>query len=385
MPTDPKAFQKSRLPWSRWKHAILINYLSTMAAILQSAGTIYYVDGFAGPGKYLEDGTKGSPLLAAEHARELSKTNENYSLRCINVESDGTVFPNLQNATSGFESLIENIHSNFGDSVEFILGKISEKPTLFFLDPIGLKGLEWNKLLPIYRRKAITELLVRFDAKTALRLTGSDHNLHKTFNAIVGEGISYWNNYYADCGDSGQEKRECITQAYEDKLRKHFDYVARMPITRSDDQLQYYLLFATRNLKGVQAMNDVFYRIQDLRDRTLDEERRSQQRLKQLSMFEPHPEDRLLDELNNLKELILQVMQIGQEYRRDDLRAKVALVKDNFGRFSGTHFTATLGGNPRKIQVPKEFKNLKSQITILNQSTLGTDKVKISLSKLGLE
>lgn len=379
MSTDGSTFQKSRLPWSRWKHAILINYLRTMAAILQSAGTIYYVDGFAGPGKYLEDGAKGSPLLAAEHARELSKTNENYSLRCINIESDDAVFPNLQNATSGFKPLVENIHDDFGDCVEPILEKIDKQPALFFLDPIGVKGLEWNKLLPLYQRRATTELLIRFDVKTALRLTGSERNLHKTFNSIIGEDTSeYWVNYYANCEDSGHAKRECITTAYEDKLRDHFNYVARMPIKRSDDQLQYYLLFATRNLKGVQAMNDVFYGIQGLRDRTLDEERRSQRISKQLSIF--RPEDRLLDELNDLKRLVLQVMQIGQEYRRDDLRARVALVKDNFGRFSGVHFTATLGGKPRKIQVPEEFKNLKSRITTLNRHTLGTDKVKISLS-----
>ena len=73
MPTHPEDFQKALLPWSRWKHEILIKYLQAMAAILRTWRVIYYVDGFAGAGRYIDDEAEGSPLLAAKHAELCQK------------------------------------------------------------------------------------------------------------------------------------------------------------------------------------------------------------------------------------------------------------------------------------------------------------------------
>jgi|GEM_PF-3475130 len=383
MSTDGKDFQKNRLPWSRWKHAILIQYLKTMAAVLQSRGTTYVVDGFAGPGRYVEDGEDGSPLLAAKHAKSLYDENANYELRCINVESESEVFENLERATEPYKPLVENFHGSFGEYVRKILALIGTQPTLFFLDPIGVKGLEWDALLPIFSRyglNGITELLIRFDARSAIRLTGSDITFHPTFNAILGETNSrYWQEYLENCGSSGQERRDCITDAYEDKIKTQFDYVARIPIKRSDDFIQYYLIYTTRNLKGIQVMNDVLAGVNDLRDRTLDAERISRDELVQLDMFATPSDTQLINELNTLKSIILSYMKKGETYRRDDLRAMIALQGNNFGRFSGTHYTAVLGGKSRKLDVPKTFATLKSQIVVTNEFGRGSDKATLML------
>ncbi|MDE2775982.1 MAG: three-Cys-motif partner protein TcmP [Chloroflexota bacterium] len=382
MPTDPKQYQESLLPWSRWKHAILIEYLKAMSAIMRSWESIFYVDGFAGPGKYTKDDAIGSPVLAAKHAQELARTNAQYALQCINVELDNCVFQNLERSTTQYSDYVTNRHGDFGQYVAEILGIIGDKPTLFFLDPIGLKGLEWQALLPIFHRDAKTELLIRFDAQTATRLTGNEESLHSTFNSILGEDSSdYWLKCVASYDDGAQRKRDRLTKAYEDKLIKHFPYVGRIPILSSDDALKYYLLFATKSLKGMQVMNDVCFATQGLRDRTLDAERKEAGIGQQMSFFDLNPEDEILRELKALKQAVLVELEEVDSTVRDELRGLVASRADNFGRFSGSQFTAVLGGRPRSLSVPKEFENLKARIQIHNGLTPGNDKVEISLMR----
>ena len=374
MPTHPEQFQKNRLPWSRWKHAILLEYLKAMSAILRSWNEIYYVDGFAGPGRYKEDGIDGSPRLAAQHAKTLASSAAGYSLQCINVESDPEVFQNLEISTSEFSDHTVNLRGEFGQFVPEILRIVGNQPTLFFLDPIGVKGLEWSSLLPVFSRKSTTEILVRFDAQTATRRTGNDAALHKTFNSILGEDNSqYWQRYVSDEALYPIDRKTRLTMAYEDKLQQHFEFVARIPIRSSDDHLKYYLLFATRNVKGVQVMNDVFYNMRDLRDRTLDEERDALP-ITQLSMFDSTPEEKEKEfyELEFLKSAVLIAMESGESFTRDVLRGHVASEADNFGRFSASQFTAVLGGKPRGMNVPSEFENLKARIQISNRLTLAT-------------
>jgi len=354
-----------------------------MAAVLRSYGLIHYVDGFAGPGKYVEDGVDGSPLIAAKHAKGLSYSHREYDLRCINVEFDRDVFEDLQSATKPFEDYVDNLHGSFSNYVPEILQRIGDQPALFFLDPIGIADLSWHSLEPIFQRSSVTELLVRFDAQTALRLTGEGQNLHKTFNSVLGEANSeYWQSYLADCGNSSQAKRECLTTAYEDKLSNSFNFVGRIPIRSAEDSLKYYMLFATRSLKGMQVMNDVVFGVQGLRDRTLDEQRRIQNIPQQLDMFRPQEEEeKAFHELEELKVEILDVMGNGEIFKRDELRGLVASKGDSFGRFSNSQFTAVLGGIARKTTVPKKFKNLKDRIQIHNRKTLGVDTVEISLKR----
>ena len=379
MPADANEFQKSLKEWSRWKHAILIEYLKAMAAILRSWGQIYYVDGFAGPGIYTDDGASGSPVLAARHARELTLSDADYSLKCINVELNANVFQNLENSTAEFKEGVVNYQGDFGHYVPEILEIIGNKPTLFFLDPIGLRGLEWNALLPIFRREATTEILLRFDAQTATRLTGTELGLHPTFNSIIGERNSeYWMRYVQDFTIRPSDKKSRLTKAYEDKLSQHFDFVARIPIRSSGNQIEYYLLYATRKFTGAKAMNDALFKITGLRARTLEEEERARNTVGQMNMFAAGSLDFVGTDLRDLKKCVLKILSDGSKIYRGELRAKVAMEGDNFGRFAGWQFTAVLGGR-RDKRVPKGFESLRDQIQIHNGLTVGNDKVEISL------
>ena len=369
MSKKPSEFQKERLEWSRWKHAILEGYLPQMAIILRRFGPAYIVDGFAGPGRYIDDDQDGSPLLAARHAAELEAFNSDYQLRCINVEQNKEVFSNLQKATMPFERFVTNYQGNFSAFVPAILQAISDKPTLFFLDPIGLRGLEWDSLLPILGRteeQGKTELLIRYDAQTALR--NKDINQSLLLDVFGVDDASYWEEYIVQCGEDVSCRKDGMTSAYEDRLRTNFDYVTRIPIQRRDEQLKYYLIFATRSLKGVVCFYNVLFNVKDIRDTVLDSERRARNIPKQLGMFEPTPDEELIDLLEVLKESILKVLPKGESQRRDDLRATVALQEGNFGLFSGSHFTAVLGGSARNVKMPRGFVSLKKRIEVTEET-----------------
>jgi len=65
MPTD---FHATQRPWAVIKHGLL-QYVELFLGKLGRAGKkVYYVDGFAGPGR-LEDGSEGSPLTVARIAQ----------------------------------------------------------------------------------------------------------------------------------------------------------------------------------------------------------------------------------------------------------------------------------------------------------------------------
>ena len=131
----------------------------------------------------------------------------------------------------------------------------------------------------------------------------------------------------------------------------------------------------------MQVMNDVCFKVQDLRDRTLDEERRIQNIPQQMNMFEPSEEEKALQELEILKNAALDALGDGKKFKRDELRGFVASLEDNFGRFSGSQFTAILGGAARRTTVPKEFRNIRDRIQIHNNKTPGVDTAEISLKR----
>lgn len=395
MKKDPREFEKERLSWSRWKHAILEEYLRIMAAVLRQHRVICFVDGFAGPGKY-QDNQDGSPLLAARHAEKLALNNETYKLKCINVELDANVFANLQNATQPFQEFVTNMNMGFGEAVPAILSQIGSFPTLFFLDPIGVKGLNWSLLEPIFSRgidtegSAITELLIRFHPNAIARMAGLIENLNqsgaaanvKTLLDIYNlNSLEEWKQITSTHGID----LPGLTEAYQERLREKFRYVVRIPIRKLEGQFKYFLIFATRSQKGVQVMNDVLYSVEGIRDKELTYQK---QQLgggtfaQPLEGFGLTSQEILLDDLNRLKQAVLkelETMRIGQRVRRDDLRARVALQPDLFGLFSGSHFTLVLGGQSRALKPPKSFDPIdphlfKLESKVGGRGSAGDDK-----------
>src|SRR5215831_11307744 len=86
--TVPEEFFQHRREWSRWKHHLLRRYLGQFAGIVGSTHRqVYYVDGFAGEGRYKDPPEDGSPVIAAKLATDRSVVRS-YAVHCINIEPE---------------------------------------------------------------------------------------------------------------------------------------------------------------------------------------------------------------------------------------------------------------------------------------------------------
>lgn len=97
-----KSYFQAAKTWSSIKLRLLGQYLKPFSWKLGSKHRqIFYIDGFAGRGRY-ENGTEGSPLVAARQAKQAMEEGRPFQLHCINVEADEETFANLEQHTADY-------------------------------------------------------------------------------------------------------------------------------------------------------------------------------------------------------------------------------------------------------------------------------------------
>jgi hypothetical protein len=133
------------------KHSILAAYLPAYYNILkQSSKNLVYIDGFAGPGCYVQSTTgqtfDGSPILALQ----LIASSDDFSkqVSTIFIEADDELFSQLKERVDKFYQENPNIRKpiyrcgTFSEALNEILGRVmrSLAPTFLFVDPCGVSG-----------------------------------------------------------------------------------------------------------------------------------------------------------------------------------------------------------------------------------------------------
>lgn len=340
--------------WSERKHDLVMKYLGGFVRILGRSitGTVYYVDGFAGPGKY-GDGGIGSPIKAAEFAKSL--VNKDYQLRCINVEEDELLFQNLSSEIKPYEDVAACFEGRFGDHVDTIISTIGDSPTIFFLDPFGVKGIEWECLLPILERQWITEILIRINPKDLSRLAGFSGSTSpgaKRKRRILTELYGFkssldWEEVWHT------ESMDGLVALYVKRLLRSLTdcrgraFVSNYPIRTIDGILKYYLLFGTCHPKGATLMSRNIYAREKSYERDVHEYK------EQIKMSDPHRQFDMFDVIDpdpTEEELdahiALQLASsiweecVGLSIKRDEVEEK--MLPYWFGKASGSHYTKAL-------------------------------------------
>ena len=340
--------------WSERKHELVIKYLEGFVRILGGSrkGTVYYVDGFAGPGIY-NDGSRGSPIRAAEYASSL--VGKYYQLQCINVEADPECFENLRSCTKPFDAYTQNRFGSFADNIAGILTDIGEYPTIFFLDPFGVKGIEWKYVSPILSRPYISEVLLRVNPKDLSCLAGFSTSQSRdaarkkqVLTDLYGfHDSSQWEESWNESGMDG------LVDLYARRLLEAMPKKDSLPCVCSygiktiDGTLKYYLLFATRHPKGALLMSDTVYHREKCYDREVNEyqKRKQEQQLeRQLSMMDnlcpPPTEDEIFTAL--ITTLKIDIYQVFQGKKASRIEIHTQMLPQWFGKISKSHVNQAL-------------------------------------------
>jgi three-Cys-motif partner protein len=366
--------------WSERKLNIIKKYVDGFSRILGSRNDeLYYVDGFAGKGIYGR-GEKGSPVLIAEFSQGLRSSNAPYILYCLNVEKDPDVFSNLCDATSRFGRFIENLEGSFDGRVDDILIKIKGNPSIFFIDPFGVKGADWNSVEKILSRKETTDIWIRFDHKTVLRLCGSFDSDARAARGKLGAlqklfGISDLDYLWSrlGCGETPKERIDNAVRLYVEQLENGYSragkqgFAAAYPIISLDGQQKYHLVFACAHPKAATLASDIVNGIEETLQREIEEYQENQSG--QMSLFSSAiTAEQVFDEkVRILKKLILLLPKHNPKSRANLHYELLVYNKKWFGKIRGKHITRALKElvDEKKITCNGAISNNESVITIL--------------------
>lgn len=203
---DTRGFFERLKDYSEIKHRILGKFIRPWRSKLgfkirgRLNAKLWYVDAFAGTGKY-GDGADGSPILGAREALAAHQERRGYDLSCINVENNKSRCNQLESNTAAFRAAgvaIHNICDDFSAAVPRILDVVGiGDPILLFVDPFGIKPLVFGALETLLSREGEVDLILTFNTAALHRLV-VDHP-HLVTQAIGDDGWRReWNIRGAD-------------------------------------------------------------------------------------------------------------------------------------------------------------------------------------------
>ena len=274
-------FFVGKRPWSIIKDQVLGSYMSPYLAKVNRLGRpILLIDGYAGPGVF-GDRKPGSPLLMCQAAEKYAKGN----YQAIFINKDEKYHKQL-------ESIIKS--ANWSDSAQAVLGdstvllktlpKTFKDQTVFlYLDPFGLRGCEFELLLPFLDRnpKYSTEIILTMNMPVVHRLATrhavqegrQDEQIIKNYHHILSKvfGGDYWQNIMWQQNVTREDREKQLINAYQAKLAQYLSFTGSCPVReRTDTRIKYFIVFASRQADAMLLLNDIMVRAYFARMHTAD-------------------------------------------------------------------------------------------------------------------
>jgi three-Cys-motif partner protein len=283
------------------KHSILAAYLPAYFHILkQWNNNLVYVDGFAGPGSYVQTATgkrfDGSPLLALQ----LIAGNEDFSkqVSTIFVESDDVLFDQLKDRVDDFYNAHPNIRKpiyrsgTFSDTLTGILDKVGGKlaPTFLFVDPCGVSGTSFNTIRAVMENDKC-EAFIFFNIDGVRRVTGLPALSPVLVDLMGSEERAEL--LYEKLRTTGnvREREEIILSEYCRALTEEMgaEYIIPFRVEHEDKRkTSHYLIHATKHPLGFSIMKDVMWARGHAEDQPGGLELRQKGRTNFVPMFDKH-------------------------------------------------------------------------------------------------
>lgn len=231
------------------KHKIFENYLEPWAKIIanQKWKDAYYIDAFAGTGKYIKTGEVGSPVIAAQILLKCQKPRCKF--HCICVEKDSKRYKILKNSIKRFigKLNIEIYNGEFLDFIQTILDRIKNFPAFFFVDPEGFSGMDFETIEAILNLSS-KEIFINFQYNAIQRWLKAP-KVENTITTLFGT------SNYKKC-----EHEVELIELYKKQLRQTGAFVwyfkNKFP---NKNRTLYYLIYATKNITGFKIMKHVMF------------------------------------------------------------------------------------------------------------------------------
>jgi three-Cys-motif partner protein len=260
------------------KHALLNRYIRPWMAIFFSTQekynrpqTVFYFDGFAGPGVYYTDETRsgtcdGSPIIVAKAANEYvkKKPSRQVTIFCIDKDQECTaILSDRLKELNKFNQLWKVFPEPFDQTVNGILDEIeklnvTDNPMFFFIDPFGYSGYPLStisRIMAYPRSEALINFMVydiiRFAAEPQLQpnlldLFGSEDYLHYKDAVTAEQRQAFFLNLYCD--------------VLKKTAKADFVMPFRINTPELTNRPRYYLIHASRNPKALRVMKDAMWR-----------------------------------------------------------------------------------------------------------------------------
>ena len=256
-------------PHTQAKHEILRRYLGAWFPILSKwEKRIIYLDGFAGPCVY-EGGEDGSPVIALQTAvtHVLSSQLANTEIFFFFIEKDQNRAKKLKEVLNNkFPKLPKNINytvegSEFAPTFEQVLDLLDKQdrklaPTFAFIDPFGFSGLPMQLIARLLNCDKC-EVFITFMSGFVKRF------LDELREPVLTElfGTDEWKK--AREISVPVEKETFLLSLYERQLQKlgGAPFVRSFGMIGEQNQIIYYLVFATKHLKGLEVMKNAMWKV----------------------------------------------------------------------------------------------------------------------------
>jgi len=252
-------------PHTKAKHQILEEYLKAWFPILlRWQSRVLYLDGFAGPGIY-SGGEEGSPIIALRVALTHRFAERFGEIVFLFIEENQDRAEMLRNVIkSKFGSLPKSIvcdvqSAEFQVTLEEGLNDLEKRgamlaPTFAFLDPFGFSGFPLTvvkRLLSYDKSETLITFMVGFVNRFALEQS-------ETITELF--GTDEWKRI-PDSADSAEREKLWIN-LYETQLKAvGSKYVRSFRMIGERNQTIYYLVYATKDPKGMDVMKNVMWKV----------------------------------------------------------------------------------------------------------------------------
>ena len=282
MSKNNEYFFIAKKSWSVIKDSLLERYLEPyFSKILGTQKPVFYVDAFAGKGKF-DDGNPGSPIIALE---KISKALEITHFKRPSIEAcfiELNHFDDLEKNLKNYKNFFI-VKGSYEKNIEQqLIGKQFQN-VFVYIDPYGIKSLyfsifekisnmELNSIEMLvnfnsfgFIREACNAMGVNFDVEDLddlleieVRSKDSKQKSINDLNEVAGG--DYWQEIIEDKRSgkiNGYDAEKQFSERYCEKLRSQFDYVLNMPIRLNKGQRpKYRMIHATNHAQGCVLMND---------------------------------------------------------------------------------------------------------------------------------